>query len=51
MDALRWIYLTFSHWEVQAALDISDIQPLKVKALKEESFHTLLFPNLSQSTE
>jgi hypothetical protein len=30
MCAWRWIYLTFDHWGVQAALDISNIRSLKV---------------------
>ena len=30
MHAQRWIYLTFGQWGVQAALDISNIRPLKV---------------------
>ena len=30
MHARHYIYLTVGHWGVQAALDISNIQPLKV---------------------
>jgi len=28
-----YIYITFSHWGVQAAFDISNIRPLKVNVL------------------
>ena len=34
------IYITFGHWGVQAALDISNIKPLKVKQAIEISYWT-----------
>jgi hypothetical protein len=34
MHARRSIYLTFGQWGVQAALDISNIRPLKVNTLQ-----------------
>jgi hypothetical protein len=31
MHARHWVYPTFGHWGVQAALGIPNLRPLKVK--------------------
>jgi hypothetical protein len=40
----RSIYLTFGQWGVQAALDISNIRPLKVKW--DPRLHIKVYPHV-----